>query len=225
MHEEYRTASSGNEEEIVIQGPTRRVHVSDKIIKQAPKVEKYMAEESYTEIRHKEKRKVQREVVQYVSETESDSADEVFEVKRPVEKVRHIPQADIIQRIIEEQPQQKIIKHAIERISVPVQRIVQDRISETVNIETEYDRRLKVTLRQDIDTKISLRARLTRELDMCISDISRMEAEYNILMNKKTTEVREKLVDRTVTDYVEKKMRKTTTETPIPVKNWVDKAY
>ena len=52
-----------------------------------------------------------------------------------------------------------------------------------------------------------------------------MEAEYNILMNKKTTEVRERFVDRTVTDYVEKKMRKTTTETPIPAKTWESNSY
>lgn len=214
--EKYETATDTcNEGEQIYQGETIRVHVSDKVIKQKPIEERYMVEESRQKIRHKPKRKVQKEVIHKYSETESDSADEVIVHKRPVEKTRFIPQVDIVQKVIEEQPSEKIVKHRVETISVPVKRTVQDRIHETVNIETEEEKRRKIYLRQQIDLKITERASFLTRIDQMIFE---METEYAMLMNKATTEVRERFVNREVTEYVEKKMRRMTKEVPVPCK-------
>lgn len=111
QHHEYVTASSNDTDhygERVYQGEIIREHVETQ-----EEIERQ--EQIRQELRHKNKRKVKKEIVTYVSETESDSADELIDVvdHRNIKK-----EIDIIV----ERPSAKTTISAKERIAVPVRR-------------------------------------------------------------------------------------------------------
>ena len=77
-----------------------------------------------------------RQVVDYVQETESESEEEIVQVRKPVVKQRIIQQEAKMQQIVVEEPQEKITKSAKETIKIPVKKMKQEVIKEEVNIET-----------------------------------------------------------------------------------------
>lgn len=127
-------------------------------------------------------------------------------------------------------------KSAKETIKIPVQKTKTEYIKETVNIETQEDRDRKASLanlRVEKEHAVKMKARqieLARDeaeraremLERLEQDVDKMCTEYeeaqhefeqvciehDEMLARKTTEVVERAIEKTYTDYVEKKVRR-----------------
>lgn len=70
-------------------------------------------------------------------------------------------------------------------------------------------------------------ARLAQDLELkrqahekCIHDHAEVEKSLGTLLAQRTTEIQERVVEKEYTDYVTKKVRKVTTETPHVAGHW-----
>ena len=177
-------------------------------------------------------RKSPRRRVEYVEE--SSSEEEVVQMRRPVVKQRVIPQPAKVQKIVVEEPQQKVTKAKKEVIKVPVQTTRTEEYQEEVNIETEADRRLE----KELETKLKVRGQdlvskqaeiqqlaalleqKQREHSACRHEIEECDHNLKAVKAKPKTQMVTKTRQVPHTEYHEKKVRKVTTETPVAVENW-----
>lgn len=125
---------------------------------------------------------------------------------------------------------------AKETIQIPVKAIKQEVIQEEVNIETQADRSLKITLQSDYERKAKELKRQQREIEQhglelervralvarleleysqkntviqrCNSELNQIEVRLGNALNKPTSEIRDRIVEREVTEFVQKKVRK-----------------
>lgn len=156
-----------------------------------------------------------------------------------------------VQQIVVEEPQERVVRSAKETIKIPVKAIKQEVIQEEVNIETQADRHLKMTLKRERDAKAKDLKRQQREFELhcqelervralvlrleaeytqrngaiqrCSSELHELEIQLSEALGRPVTEMRDRIVEREVTEFVEKKVRKKTTETPYAINNWMDK--
>ena len=83
---------------------------------------------------------------------------------------------------------------------------------------------------QELDRQRNLVARLELQYSQKSDSIQKSSGDLNQLqirlaqaLNMATTEMRDRIIEREVTEFVEKKVRKQTTETPYALNNWIDK--
>lgn len=169
-------------------------------------------------------------------------------MRKPVVKQRITKVEPKVQQIVVEEPQTRVVKGAKETIKIPVKAIKQEVIQEEVNIETQADKELKMTLHRQKQSKAKELEKAQRELKMTLQELERLRAQLGRLeaeyqqkenwvytcqselhtlelrftecMNKPTTEMRDKIIEKEVTEFIEKKVRKKTTETPYHLENW-----
>jgi hypothetical protein len=181
-------------------------------------------------------KKSPRRRVEYIQE--SSSEEEVVQMRRPVVKQRIIAQPAKVQKIVVEEPQQKVIKAVKETIQIPVQTTRTERYEQEEMLETEADR----TLMRELETKLRVRTMdLTskeaeiqqlaamleakkRDFEMCQHDISECSHHLETQMAKPKSHIVSKTREVAHTEYKNKKVRKVTTETPVAVENWKELA-
>ena len=159
-----------------------------------------------------------------------------------------IPQGPKKQIVIVEEPQTKIIMSAKETIKIPVTKTKTEIVKEIVNTQTQefFDKKASLTnLRVEKEHQLVMKNRqveLTKaEVERAREHAIRLEEEYTQLLheqeefqkeydevddefqtvnNQPTTEVIERAIESTFTEYIEKKVRRKTIETPIANPDW-----
>jgi len=177
-------------------------------------------------------RKSPKRRVEYVEE--SSSEEEVIQTRRPVVKQRVIPQPAKVQKIVVEEPQQKITKAIKETIQIPIQTTKTESYTEEEMLQTEADR----TLIRELETKLKVRTidlsgkeieiqqlanmleAKKKEFERCQLEITQYSKSLQIELAKPKSHIVSKTRQVPHTEYKEKKVRKVTTETPVAVENW-----